>query len=65
VATALDRVDEFRLAVSGPFVDERSAEILRVALRSVEAVHFWLVTDPGSATPVTEGEQVGPGGPAR
>ena len=68
VATALDRVDEFRLAVSGPFVDERSAEILRVALRSVEAVHFWLVTDPGSSTPVTEGEQGGPvgqGGPAQ
>lgn len=59
---ALQRVEELRLAATGPFVDERSAEILRVALRSVEAVHFRLmsarapVPSEGAPAPVAEGQ---------
>jgi hypothetical protein len=56
---ALQRVEELRLAATSPFVDERSAEILRVALRSVEAVHFRLAT---GATPGTGTATGGTGG---
>lgn len=43
ISVALERVEQLRLASTAPFVDERTAEVLRVALRSVEAVHFQLM----------------------
>lgn len=60
-AVALQRVEELRLAATSPFVDERSAEILRVALRSVEAVHFRLATAT-AGTGTGAGETAATGG---
>lgn len=44
IALALRRVEELRVAAAAPFIDDRSAEVLRTAIRSIEAVHFQLVS---------------------
>lgn len=49
VAVALQRVQEFRNATLASLIDERTAEILQVALRSVEAVHFQLTQQTAAA----------------